>query len=78
MEKYCWTCEHAKEVECDPSMKEWMEDFISCTKDEVSINCNKMYTCHCHKFNDNITVSEPSDKLKAKWSTFTTKENLND
>ena len=74
MEQYCWTCEHAKEVQCDESMKQWMKDFITCTKDEVSINCNKMYTCHCHKFNNDITVSEPSDELKNKWKSFQPKE----
>lgn len=78
MEKKCWTCEHAKEVECDPSMKEWMKDFISCTKDKVSVNCNKMYTCHCHKLNNNIIISEPTPELKAKWEKFQLKDNKND
>ena len=74
MEKRCWNCEHAKEVECDPSMKEWMKDFVSCTKDGISIKCNKMYVCWEHKPNVNITVTAPTTELRDKWNTFTTKE----
>ena len=77
MEKRCWTCKHAKEVQCDPSMKEWMKDFISCTKDKISINCNKMYSCWQHKPNNNITISEPTSKVKTMWKKFQPIENNN-